>query len=82
MFQGSLLVILLVIMIVRKTVGVFLKISEEIGKVWRRESQARDSREPYTPVEHVRRNVRCLSPVSLSVFSLVPDLLLYYSHVL
>ena len=33
-----------------KTVGFFLKISEEIGKAWRLEAYAREVREPHTPV--------------------------------
>ena len=48
-----------------KTVGFFLKISKEMSKAWRK-SYAREAREPHTPVGRVR-----LSPVSLSVFSLV-----------
>ena len=49
-----------------KTVGFFLKISKEIGKAWRK-SLTRAKR---------------LSPVSLSVFSLIPDLLFDCSRVL
>ena len=44
-----------------KTVGFFLKISKEIGKAWRN-----------SPTRSLTRP--CLSPVSLSVFSLIPDL--------
>ena len=51
-----------------KTVGFFLKISKEIGKAWRK-SITRAKRESL------------LSPVSLSVFSLVPDLLFDCSRV-
>ena len=53
-----------------KTVGFFLKISKEIGKAWR-ESLTR-----------AKRASQRLSPVSLSVFSLVPHLLFDCSHVL
>ena len=49
-----------------KTVGSFLKISKEIGKAWRKS---------LTDAKH-------LSPVSLSVFRLVPDLLFDCSRVL
>ena len=49
----------------------FLKISKEIGKAWRK-SLTRAS---------LTRRER-LSPVSLSVFSLIPDLLFDYSRVL
>ena len=54
-----------------KTAGFFLKISKEIGKVWRK-SLTRANRASLTR----------LSPVSLSVFSLVPDLLFDCSRVL
>ena len=54
-----------------KTVGFFLKISKEIGKAWRK-SLTRAS---------LTRRER-LSPVSLSVFSLIPDLLFDCSRVL
>ena len=47
----------------------FLKIGKEIGKAWRK-----------SPTRAIGRE--CLSPVSLSVFSLVPDLLFDYSRVL
>ena len=57
-----------------KTVGFFLKISKEIGKAWRK-SLARAQREPHTPLASH-------SPVSLSFFSLVPDLLFDCSRVL
>ena len=57
-----------------KTVGFFLKISEEIGKACRK-SLAHFARMPHTPYGR-------LSPVSLSVFSLVPDLLFDCSQVL
>ena len=50
-----------------KTVGFFLKISNEIGKAWRK------SLVPHTPACVVR--LKRLSLVSLSVFSLVPDIL-------
>ena len=65
-----------------KTVGFFLKISKEIGKAWRKESY---EREPHKPVGLVRREKKKfwrLSPVSLSVFSPVPDLLFDCSRVL
>ena len=52
-----------------KTVGFFLKFSKEIGKAWRK-SYAREAHEPHTPIGR-------LSLVSLSVFSLVPDLRAY-----
>ena len=52
-----------------KTVGFFLKISKEIGKAWRKS---------FTRAKRVRR----LSPVSLFVFTLVPDLLFDCSRVL
>ena len=55
-----------------KTVGFFPEISKEICKAWRTESHVREARE-----EKNR-----LSPVSLSVFSLVPDLLFDCSPVL
>ena len=55
-----------------KTVGFFSEISKEICKAWRTESHVREARE-----EKNR-----LSPVSLSVFSLVPDLLFDCSPVL
>ena len=43
----------------------------------------REAREPYTPVGPVRREKKKrLSPLSLSVFSLVPDLLFDCSCVL
>ena len=51
-------------------------------------SYAREAREPHTPVGRVRRKEKKLffferlSPVSLSVFSLVPDLLFDCSRVL
>ena len=47
------------------------------------ESYAREAREPHTPVGRVKREKKnCLSPVSLSVFSLVPDLLFDCSRLL
>ena len=49
-----------------KTVGFFLKISKEIGKAWRKPQAS-----------HARR-----ASLSLSVFSLVPDLLFDCSRVL
>ena len=58
-----------------KTVCFFLKISREIGKVWRK-SLTRAKRASLTG------RVRRLSPVSLSVFSLVLDLLFDCSRVL
>ena len=61
-----------------KTVGFFLKISKEIGKAWRksltrakRASRACEAREK-----------KPLSPVSRSVFSLVPDFLFDCSRLL
>ena len=51
-----------------KTVGFFLKISKEIGKAWRKSL--------------TRAKRASLTPVSLSVFSLVPDLLFDCSRVL
>jgi len=57
-----------------KTVGFFLKISKEIGKAWRK-SHARAKRASLTRPWGV-------SPVSLYVFSLVPDLLFDCSPVL
>ena len=54
-----------------KTVGFFLKISKEIGKAWR---------ENLTRAKHA--SLTRLSPVSLSVFSLVPHLLFDCSRVL
>ena len=56
--------------------GFFLKIGKEIGKAWLK-SLTREAREPHTPVWHVRREKKKprLSPVSLSVFGLVQDLL-------
>ena len=53
-----------------KQSGFFLKISKEIGKPWRK-SLKRAKRASLTP-----------SPISLSVFSLVPDLLFDCSRVL
>ena len=46
------------------------------------ESYAREAREPHTPYGRVRREKKKLSPVSLSVFSLIPDLLFDCSRVL
>ena len=47
------------------------------------ESYAREAREPHTPYGRVRPEKKnCLSPVSLSVFSLVPDLLFDCSRLL
>ena len=37
-----------------KTIGLFLKISKEIGKAWSK-SLKREAREPHTPVRRVRR---------------------------
>ena len=48
----------------------FLKISKEIGRAWR-------AREPHTPVGERKLKTYSLSPVSISVFSLVPDLFLF-----
>ena len=63
-----------------KTVGVFLRISKEICKTWRK-NLTRAKRESLT-----RRACESYfwrhSPVSLSFFSLVPDLLFDCSHVL
>ena len=59
-----------------KTVGFFLKISKEIGKAWRK-SLKRAKLASLT-----RPYFKRLSPVSLSVFSLVPDLLFDCSRVL
>ena len=56
-----------------KTVGFFLKISKEIGKAWRK-SLNRAKRASHGRVR--------LSPVSLSLFSLIPDLLFDCSRVL
>ena len=58
-----------------KTVDFFLKISKELGIAWRK-SLTREAREPHTPV------FLASLPVSLSVFSLVPDLLFDCSRVL
>ena len=57
-----------------KTVGCFLKISKEIGKAWRK-SPTRAKRQS-------REKKKTLSPVSLSDFSLAPDLLFDCSRVL
>ena len=46
-----------------KTVGFFLKISQEIGKAWRK-SLTREAREPHTPV-----GIFSVSPQSRSLFS-------------
>jgi len=59
-----------------KTVVNFLKISTEIRKAWRK-SYAREAR-----ASHARSVRRRLSPVSLSVFSLVPDLMFDCSRLL
>ena len=55
-----------------KTVGFFLKISKEIGNAWRK-TLMRANR---------AREKKRISPVSLSVFSLVPHLLFDCSRVL
>ena len=63
-----------------KTVGFFLKISKEIDKAWRK---SLTRAKPHRPVWRVRREKKnLLSPVSLSVFSLVPDLLFDCSRLL
>ena len=51
----------------------FCKRSQEIGKAWRKS---------LTRAKRVRREKKSLSPVSLSVFSLVPDLLFDCSRLL
>ena len=55
-----------------KTVGFFLKISQEIGKAWRK-SLTREAREPHTPYGRVRREKKnrifSVSPQSRSLFS-------------
>ena len=51
----------------------FGKITQEIGKAWRKS---------LTRAKRVRREKKSLSPVSLSVFILVPDLLLDCSRLL
>ena len=56
-----------------KTVSLFRKISQDIGKAWRKS---------LTRAKRVRREKKSLSPVSLSVFILVPDLLFDCSRLL
>ena len=56
-----------------KTVAFFRKRSQEISKAWRKS---------LTRAKRVRREKKRLSPVSLSVFSLVPDLLFDCSRLL
>ena len=53
-----------------KTVGFFLKISKEISKAWRKS------------LTRAKRASLTLSPVSLSVFRIIPDLLFDCSCVL
>ena len=43
-----------------KTIGLFLKISKEIGKAWRK-SLKREAREPQTPTRCVRREKKNLA---------------------
>ena len=74
--KGMKLFLYLLIYIDCKTVGFFLKISKEIGKAWRK-SLTRAKLASLT-----RPYFKRLSPVSLSVFSLVPDLLFDCSRVL
>ena len=62
-----------------KTVGFFLEISKEIGKAWRK-SLTRAKRASHGRVRLEKKNR--LSPVSLSVFSLIPDLLFDCSRIL
>ena len=59
---------------VKKSIKFFLKISKEIGKAWRK-SLEREARER-------KAREKRLSPLSLSVFNLVPDLSFDCSRVL
>ena len=43
-----------------KTIGLFLKVSKEIGKAWRK-SLKREAREPHSPAWRVRREKKNLA---------------------
>ena len=65
-----------------KTVRFFLKISKEIGKAWLK-NLTRAKRASLTrPTGETKEKKPRLSPVTLSVFSLIPDLLFDCSRVL
>ena len=53
-----------------KTAGVFLKISKEIGKTWRKSLNAREAREYHVPVGRVRREEKIVLSVSLPSLAL------------